>query len=86
MKSLAELKEMGFSDADLAEHLYKARKKNENLLNAYFKVHDIISDLMERGVLTEEMIPDDYQALLVALEAAAILGHKAGYDKSEGQQ
>lgn len=48
--------------------------KTKELLLAYFKVHDILSDLMERGVLTEAMIPDDYQALLVGLEAAAILG------------
>ncbi len=50
---------------DLLEACNLARKE-------WGKVHDIVSDLIEGGVLTESMIPDDYQALVVALEAASL--------------
>lgn len=51
-----------------------AHEKMKELMRAYFKIHDVVSDLIERGALTEGMIPDDYQAMVVALEAAAIIG------------
>lgn len=37
------------------------------LLEAYFELHDMLSDMIEGGRLTEALIPDDYQALLVKI-------------------
>ena len=40
----------------------------DDLLNAYFKLHDMLSDMIEGGRLTEGDIPDDYAALVGQLE------------------
>jgi len=39
-----------------------------NLLNAYFELHDMLSDMIEAGRLTEGDIPEDYAALVEQLE------------------
>ena len=39
-----------------------------DLLNAYFELHDMLSDMIEGGRLTECGIPDDYSALVDQLE------------------
>jgi hypothetical protein len=39
-----------------------------NLLNAYFKLHDMLSDMIEDGRLTEGDIPEDYAALVEQLK------------------
>lgn len=38
---------------------------------AYSRLHDFLSDMIEGGRLTETDIPDDYAALVSALEDAA---------------
>lgn len=38
---------------------------------AYSRLHDFLSDMIEGGRLTEADIPDDYQAIVIALEDAA---------------
>lgn len=38
------------------------------LLEAYFDLHDMLSDMIEGGRLTEADIPDDYQALLEQID------------------
>ena len=40
----------------------------EDLLNAYFTLHDVLSSMIEDGRLTESDIPDDYAALVEQLE------------------
>lgn len=40
----------------------------DDLLNAYFKLHDRLSDMIEAGRLTEGDIPEDYAALVERLE------------------
>ena len=40
----------------------------DDLLNAYFELHDMLSDMIEGGRLTEGDIPDDYAALVERLE------------------
>ena len=40
----------------------------DDLLNAYFKLHDRLSDMIEGGRLTEGDIPEDYAALVEQLE------------------
>ena len=40
----------------------------EDLLNAYFTLHDMLSSMIEGGQLTESDIPDDYAALVEQLE------------------
>ena len=39
-----------------------------NLLNAYFELHDMLSDMIEDGRLTEGDIPEDYAALVEQLK------------------
>ena len=36
----------------------------------YGGLHDLISDLIERGLLTEALLPDDYQALMKAVASS----------------
>ncbi len=38
-------------------------------LNAYRKLHEVISDCVERGVISEETCPDDYRAIAHYLTA-----------------
>lgn len=38
------------------------------LLEAYFDLHDMLSDMIEGGRLTKADIPDDYQALLEQID------------------
>ena len=40
----------------------------DDLLSAYFELHDMLSDMIEGGRLTEGDIPDDYAALVEQLE------------------
>lgn len=40
----------------------------DDLLDAYFTLHDMLSDMIEGGRLTEGDIPDDYTALVEQLE------------------
>ena len=40
----------------------------DDLLNAYFELHDMLSDMIEAGRLTEGDIPEDYAALVEQLE------------------
>lgn len=40
----------------------------DDLLNPYFELHDMLSDMIEGGRLTEGDIPDDYAALVEQLE------------------
>ena len=39
-----------------------------DLLNPYFELHDMLSDMIEGGRLAEGDIPDDYAALVDLLE------------------
>ncbi len=39
----------------------------ENRLNAYRKLHEIISDCVERGVISTRTAPDDFCAIATAL-------------------
>ena len=40
----------------------------DDLLNAYFELHDMLSDMIEAGRLTEGDIPEDYAAIVEQLE------------------
>lgn len=62
-----------------AAYIVRAANSHEDMLAAlkaarkcWGTLQDMVFDLIERGALTEEMIPDDYQALVVTLEAASI--------------
>ena len=59
--------EVGYNQGidDLVTYLHK---KGFDLLNAYFELHDMLSDMIEGGRLTEGDIPDDYAALVEQLE------------------
>ena len=39
-----------------------------DLLNAYFELHDMLSDMIEDGRLTKGDIPEDYAALVEQLK------------------
>jgi hypothetical protein len=42
-------------------------------------LHDMVSDMIERGALTESMIPDDYMALTSALVGCATIDDTVGH-------
>lgn len=55
----------------------------------YDRLHDFLSDAIEEGRLTEDMIPDDYEAIVAALvdcldadvNAKEVLGKLGGGDE-----
>lgn len=69
-QNLADQKEVNQSLADEINELWEDREKLELIepvLEAYKRLHDGLSDMIESGRLTEADIPDDYQWLVSSL-------------------
>jgi hypothetical protein len=55
----------------------------KNAVLTYAALHDMISDMIEDGRLTEAAIPDDYQALVAKLVECVALGVVEDFDNDE---
>jgi len=55
--------------------------KEKKLTKAYGMLHDMLSDMIEDGRLTEDMIPDDYKTLVEQLSGPC----NAAINKAEGK-